>query len=104
MVNEEIKKIAAKLKETLMPKNIYLFGSFAKGTYHQDSDYDFYIVMPDDAGDQIYLEQKAYRSLRGLRKRPVDILIGYESAFKKRCQQMTLEQSVAKEGILLYGQ
>ena len=104
MVNEEIKKIAAKLKETLMPKNIYLFGSFAKGTYHQDSDYDFYIVMPDDAGDRIYLEQKAYRSLRGLRKRPVDILIGYESAFKKRCQQMTLEQSVAKEGILLYGQ
>lgn len=104
MVNKEIRAIAAKLKEVLMPKAIYLFGSFARNTFHEDSDYDFYIVVPDDAGDKIQLEQKAYRALRGLRKRPVDILVGYESAFKKRCQQMTLEQNVAQEGILLYGE
>lgn len=31
----------------------YLFGSYAKGTYNEESDYDFYVVVADDAGDQI---------------------------------------------------
>ncbi len=103
MINDEIALIADRLQSTILPQKIYLFGSFAKGTYTSDSDYDFYLVVADNAGDQIDLSQKAYRSLRGIRKRPVDIVIGHESTFAKRAKADTLERNVINEGILLYG-
>jgi predicted nucleotidyltransferase len=104
VVNEEIIMIKDKLQNVIQPKQIYLFGSFAKDTYTADSDYDFYIVVADDAGDTIAISQKAYKSLRGIRKRPVDILVSYESSFQRRKEMDTLEKNVAKEGILLYGE
>ncbi|MCD8083720.1 MAG: nucleotidyltransferase domain-containing protein [Clostridiales bacterium] len=103
MLNEEIIAIKDKICSTVSPKQVYLFGSFARDNYTDDSDYDFYIVVPDDAGDKIELSQKAYKSLRGIRKRPVDIVVGYETSFDNRAQNDTLERIVKQEGILLYG-
>ncbi len=104
MVNSEITAIKDRIKVTVMPKKIYLFGSFAKGTYTDDSDYDFYVVVADNAGDKIELSQMAYKSLRGIRKRPVDIVVGHESSFEERAEQNTLEKVVKQEGILLYAE
>lgn len=102
MINNEINAIKDRICMTIMPKLIYLFGSFAKDTYNEDSDYDFYVVVPDDAGNKIELSQKAYKSLRGVRKRPVDIVVGYESSFDERAKKNTLEKVVKQEGVLLY--
>ena len=102
MINNEINAIKDRICMTIMSKRIYLFGSFAKDTYNEDSDYDFYIVVPDDAGNKIELSQKAYKSLRGVRKRPVDIVVGYESSFDERAKKNTLEKVVKQEGVLLY--
>ena len=102
MINEEINAIKDRLSATVSPKRIYLFGSFAKDTYTDDSDYDFYIVVPDDAGNKIDLSQKAYRSLRGIRKRPVDIVVEHESSFNERITENTLAKIVKNEGLLLY--
>lgn len=102
MINNEINAIKDRIRLTVMPKRIYLFGSFAKGTYDEDSDYDFYVVVPDDAGNKIELSQQVYKALRGFRKRPVDIVVGYESSFDERAKENTLEKIVEQEGILLY--
>ena len=102
MLTEEVKIINERLKTAMNPNRIYLFGSYAKNTQHKDSDYDFYIVMPDDAGNEILLGQKAYRSLRGIRKTPVDIVVGHESSFEKLKLQPTIEREVARDGVLLY--
>lgn len=104
MINEEITLIKDKIKQTVMPKRIYLFGSYARDTYNDESDYDFYVVVADDAEDKIELSQKAYKSLRGIRKRPVDIIVGYESAFARRGESDTLEKTVKDEGVLLYAE
>lgn len=104
MINNEITAIKDRIRLTVMPSKIYLFGSFAKDTYTEDSDYDFYVVVPDDAGDRIDLAQKVYKSLRGIRKRPVDIVVGHESSFEKRSKENTLERIVKQEGILLYAE
>ncbi|RKI39432.1 nucleotidyltransferase domain-containing protein [bacterium D16-51] len=104
MVNDEIMAIKDKILGTIFPKKIYLFGSFAKGTYTEDSDYDFYIVVSDNAGDNIELSQMAYKSLRGIRKRPVDIVISHETVFDRRSKENTLERIVKQEGILLYAE
>ena len=102
MINNEINAIKDRIRLTVMPKRIYLFGSFAKDTYDEDSDYDFYVVVPDDAGNKIELSQQVYKALRGIRKRPVDIVLGYESSFDERAKENTLEKIVEQEGILLY--
>lgn len=104
MFCEEIQKITEQIRRAVKPKRIYLFGSFARGTDQDDSDYDFYVVVPDHAGNRIELSQKAYKSLRGIRKRPVDIVVGYESVFEERAEADTLEKTVRQEGILLYQQ
>lgn len=102
MVNNEIKEIKDRICVSIMPKRIYLFGSYAKDTYNEDSDYDFYIVMPDGVGNKIELSQKAYKALRGVRKHPVDIVVEYETSFDERAKENTLERIVKQEGVLLY--
>ncbi len=102
MINNEINAIKDRICLTVMPKRIYLFGSFEIDTYNEDSDYDFYVVVPYVAGNQFELSQKAYKSLRGIRKRPVDIVVGYESSFDERAKENTLEKIVKQEGVLLY--
>ncbi len=102
VIESDVQTIINRLIETLTPISIYLFGSFAKGNYNNDSDYDFYIIMPDDSGNMIDLSQKAYRSLKGLKRRPVDIVLNSKSVFEQRLKGNTLEAIVNREGKLIY--
>ena len=104
MINDELRDISQKIVEVLSPRKIYLFGSYAKDTYTADSDYDIYVICPDGAGDAIALSQQGYRALRGIRKKPVDLLVGFESNFKERAELPTLEQEVKRTGVVLYEQ
>ena len=102
MITNEIKAIVSRLQQSTSPLRIYLFGSFARGEERSDSDYDFYIVVPDYVKDRIAVSQTAYRSLHGVRHRPVDIVVGSESGFETRKSRPTLEKIVATEGVVLY--
>jgi predicted nucleotidyltransferase len=104
LVNEEILKIKDKILETVPAERIYLFGSYAYGTPTEDSDYDFYVVLPDGYGARpLDAEKLARRSLSGLeRKTPVDILADYRSRFDDRKRFNTLERKIFREGALLY--
>ncbi|MBP5706409.1 MAG: nucleotidyltransferase domain-containing protein [Spirochaetales bacterium] len=102
MVTEEIKMLAERIRDSVHPDKIYLFGSFARNEERADSDYDFYIVVPDNTPDRSIVSQQAYLSLRGLKRRPVDIVVGSESGFAERKKCQTIEQTIATEGVLLY--
>lgn len=102
MVTAEIRSIAERLEQSVKPQKIYLFGSFARGDERADSDYDFYIVMPDSVTDRLEVSQVAYRSLRGLKRRSVDIVVGSVSGFNERKERKTLENIIAREGVVLY--
>nr|WP_318659500.1 nucleotidyltransferase domain-containing protein [uncultured Treponema sp.] len=102
MITEEIRSIAERLEQSVNPQKIYLFGSFARGDERADSDYDFYLVMPDAITDRLSVSQNAYRSLRGLRRRSVDIVVGSVSGFNERKNRKTLENIIEREGVLLY--
>ena len=102
MVSDEIRAIAQRFEASVKPEKIYLFGSFARGDERSDSDYDFYLVMPDSVTDRIAVSQTAYRSLRGLKRRSVDIVVGSVSGFEERKNRKTLESIISREGIVLY--
>ncbi len=88
------------------PLKVILFGSFANGTYTDESDFDFYIVIEDNRSVS-QATDLAYHSIRSVKKRPVDIIVGTNSRFeKKRSSEHTLmvEGEVERNGILLYDQ
>lgn len=104
MINDEIREITRRFVEALHPEKIILFGSYARDEEREDSDYDFFIVMPDGTRDMVSATQKAYKSLRSMgKRRSVDVLMNTSSLFKTRSTMITMENIVTKEGKLLYG-
>ena len=100
---DEIETIKHRLIEQTNPICIYLFGSFANGTAHAESDLDFYIIVDDNEKDLHAVATSAYKAIRGVKQRPVDILVGTKSRFDERKNQFTVENEVFHKGVLLYG-
>ena len=101
-MNDEIIAIKNRILEQLKSEKIYIFGSYARGSFNAQSDYDFYIVMPDATQDLNVVSTQAYMSLRGLKRRPVDFVVDTKSNFDLRVKMDTLERTVFNEGIVLY--
>ena len=102
MVNEEILMIKDTIVNSVPVEKIYLFGSYANGTSNENSDYDLYIVVPNDNIRPIEAVGKAYLAMRGMKVKPVDILAGTVEIFNRRSKQLTIEGKIAKEGVILY--
>ncbi len=102
-INQEILNITEAIKQAIPAERIYLFGSYVYGTPDADSDYDFFVVIPDGSLCPLDAMKMARRSLRTLdRKTPVDILADYKSRFDDRRNFNTLERKIANEGMVLY--
>ena len=80
---------------------LYLFGSYANGMPDEDSDFDFYVVIPDEGLGPVEAVQRIYRSFCGMKRKPIDILAGTVDTFERRSKQITLERTIANEGVLL---
>lgn len=63
MPENEINLIKNAFVNALLPQKIYLFGSFAEGTANEDSDFDFYIIVNDNAGNLIDLTALSFLML-----------------------------------------
>lgn len=103
MPEQEIERIKDKFISHLSPERIYLFGSFAEGKEREDSDFDFYIVVKDDTENIVDLTAEAYRAIRDIRSRAVDIIINTKSHFEKHKFRVGIENEVMNRGVLLYG-
>ena len=101
-MNDEVLTICNKIINAVPLVKLYLFGSHAEGTSNEDSDYDFYMVIPNDSMRPLDAINKAYMAMRGLKRKPVDILAGTEEIFSRRSEGVTLERKIAREGVLLY--
>ena len=64
---EEIEELKEQFISQLKPLKIYLFGSFADGTYTEESDFDFYIIVSDEVKELKDLTTQAYRSIRKIK-------------------------------------
>jgi predicted nucleotidyltransferase len=107
-MNEAVKAELEKLKELIINaipvEQIYLFGSYAYGTPHKDSDLDLYVVLSDDfplrdldAGLQISMAIARKKSM------PVDIIAKKKKDFINRLDDITLERIVKRDGVRIYG-
>ncbi len=102
VMTDEIRMIQDRIIQAVPVEKLYLFGSYAKGTQTEDSDYDFYVVIPNDGLRPVETVQSIFRSVRGMKRKPMDILAGTVDTFERRAKQITLERTIADEGVLLY--
>ena len=92
------------LVDHIDPLMVILFGSFANGTYTDESDYDFYLVVEDGRNVSDTVES-AYNAVLYVKKRPVDIIVGTRSRFERKRyakHSLMVEGEVQRNGILLY--
>ena len=101
---KEIYEIVNSILSSVPASEIYLFGSFAKGTEREDSDYDFYVVIPDDSGMR-ELEASRAINMRILRRtRGIDMLVGTQSKFNRRKDYFySIENEIIETGVKLHG-
>jgi predicted nucleotidyltransferase len=103
MANSEIASVKDIILKTVDCELIYLFGSHAYGSPNENSDYDFYVVLQDNAEQPIIVMENIYWNLRLIkRKTPVDILAEHKSRFDDMSLLPTMERKIVREGILLY--
>ena len=103
-VQAELDKLKDLIVKTMLVEQIYLFGSYAYGTPHKDSDLDLYVVLKDevqmrdlDAGLQIRLAIDRKKSM------PVDIIAKKKKDFLVCLDDITLERKVTRDGVKIYG-
>jgi len=99
----DITKIEQEILNALKPlqlDKVILFGSYAYGTPHKDSDIDLYIVTKDDYIPQNYKEKRALgwkvsQKILDIRKKyAIDLLVHTKQMHEKFIQ---LQSSFAKE-------
>ena len=83
---------------------IYLFGSYAYGTPHKDSDLDIYVVVPDSLEEHpLEINAEILNCLYKKIELPVDLMVNRASVFKRRSQGPTLQRTIVNQGVRLYG-
>ena len=102
IINEEIENIRDIIIKAIPLEKLYLFGSYAYGTPNEDSDYDFYMVVPNGSVRPLEAIQQAYKAMRGIDRKPCDILAGTTEIFDRRSKQLTMERTIFEKGVVLY--
>ncbi|MDR3303120.1 MAG: nucleotidyltransferase domain-containing protein [Treponema sp.] len=103
-IQDELDLLRDIIVNTLPVEQIFLFGSYAYGTPHKDSDLDLYVVLKDsvemrdiDASIKIRIAVRDYANM------PLDILVAKQSAFARRKVGPTMERHIVREGRVIYG-
>ena len=100
---KNIENITNIIVQTVMPERVYLFGSYADGAPTTDSDYDFYVVVPDNGERPLLLTERIHNALfTKTGGKPVDILVKRTSDFESRKSLPTIEREVSTKGVLVY--
>jgi predicted nucleotidyltransferase len=102
-VQTELEMLKDTITKILPVDKIILFGSFAYGTPHKDSDIDLYVVLKEgvdmkemDAMDVINLAVSENKSI------PLDVVVGRYSVYQRRKTRPTIERYITNNGVVIY--
>ncbi|MGE5605907.1 MAG: nucleotidyltransferase domain-containing protein [Bacteroidota bacterium] len=103
-IRNELENIKQTIINTVETDSIYLFGSYANGIPSEDSDFDLYVVIPDDGIRPIEAMRIIGGALYQQQTKPIDLLVSRVSDFNQRKMLPTIERVIARDGVMLYGQ
>jgi len=89
---------------TVPVEQIWLFGSYAYGTPHKDSDLDLYVVLKDEIEmRELDIEIKILGAISRVKTMPVDIIANKKSKYFRLTEGPTMERKIVREGVKIYG-
>lgn len=95
--------LLARIEEKYHPEQIWLFGSRARGDARPTSDWDVFVVVPDDTDERELDPMTVWRLQRGSGV-PADVIICSAGDFRNAGDTVnTLSYVVSNEGVLLRG-
>ena len=98
-----LQTMTQRLVAEFQPEQIWLYGSHAWGSPHDDSDVDLLVVVPHSDETPIRRSQRAHRCLRGLRM-PKDVLVETRQEVDRVKELKTsLENTILSRGRRIYG-
>ena len=102
-IKEYVEYIAQSIKDAMPVTAIYLFGSYAKGNFRENSDLDIYVVTPDRSRHVLDWCHDASSSYEEIMRIPVEIVINYKEDFEQRSKWInSVEREVIDTGVLIY--
>ena len=101
-VTSEIEKIKNIIVNTIPIEKLYLFGSYAYGAPSENSDYDFYAVIPNNTIRPTEAIFEIYKATGRIERKPMDILAGTAEVFERRSKLLTMEREICEKGVVLY--
>jgi predicted nucleotidyltransferase len=102
-IQKELTTIIQAVASNTKIENIFLFGSWAYGEPKPDSDLDIYLVIPDNDADICDLNAEIRFALYKKLTLPLDLVKAKKSVFERRSKALTLENTIAKHGVRIYG-
>ncbi|GHV76574.1 hypothetical protein AGMMS49942_13950 [Spirochaetia bacterium] len=103
-VQTELDTLKNIIINTLPVEQIILFGSYAYGTPHKDSDLDLYVVLKDEVQIRLIDAAIQIRHAIGRKKTmPLDIITNKYSRYQELTKGATMERTIARDGIKIYG-
>ncbi|MFC2087061.1 nucleotidyltransferase domain-containing protein [Bacteroidota bacterium] len=91
---EKVRQYKSLLKEHFQPEKVYLFGSYAKENYHEDSDIDVAVVVNSLEGDFFSTNPLLWKLRRQIDDRIEPILLdskNNKSGFLEEIQKNGIE-------------
>jgi len=103
-IQSELETLTEIIINTVPVDQILLFGSYAHGIPHKDSDLDLYVVLKDDAETRAFdAEVKILGAIGRIKTMPIDIIANKKCNFLRLASGPTMERKIAREGIKIYG-
>jgi predicted nucleotidyltransferase len=100
-LGRQVAEVTRRILQAVRPRQIYLFGSGARGRLGPDSDLDFLVIVRDPAHRR-QVEQQIYRNLHGVGL-PVDIIVATENDIAQYGDRVgTIYRPALQEGLVVY--
>ena len=101
-IQEALTTVIQAITSNTKIEDIFLFGSWAYGNPKPDSDLDIYLVIPDSDIDICDLNAEIRFALYKKLSFPLDLVIAKKSVFERRSKALTLESTIAKQGVRIH--
>jgi len=96
-------EICQRIVAAIKPEKVFLFGSYAWGDPHPDSDLDLFVIVASSDQPAYRRARAVYRCLRGIGV-PVDVVVQTRDEVARSSKVATsLSRKVLEQGTLLYG-
>ena len=102
-IQEDLTTVVQAITSNTKIEDLFLFGSWAYGEPKPDSDLDIYLIIPDSDVDICDLNAEIRFALYKKLKLPLDLIIAKKSVFERRSKALTLENTIVKQGVRIYG-